>query len=263
MDNLSRDHIDWMHRQNTKAHNTIVSRERVLRSLGNAATATRDDLQDWWEARAHLAPGTRAVDLAHVRAFYKWAAQRDFRTDDPSILLEAPTPDNPLHEKISNEAILRLIDELPADLGRAVMLGAFAGLRISESAALHWDDVDTSDDAIRIRRSKRGKSRVVEVSPELIRMLAVGGTTGNVLTGTDEEYAAARIERRLNRAMKRVGVDFTSHDLRHRFGITAYRVNQDLLAVAEMLGHSNINTTKIYAQAASESKRRIASAVMI
>ena len=29
-----------------------------------------------------------------------------------------------------------------------------------------------------------------------------------------------------------------------------------------MMGHSSVNTTKIYAQAASESKRRIASAVM-
>ena len=55
---------------------------------------------------------------------------------------------------------------------------------------------------------------------------------------------------------------FTSHDLRHRFGITAYRSLPDLLAVGEMMGHASTNTTKRYASASSEAKRRIAAAVM-
>lgn len=263
MDDLSNEHIAWLERQNTKSPNTIASRARVLRSIGNAATATRDDLQVWWESRANLAPGTRAVDLAHIRAFYKWAAVRDRRTDDPSVLLEAPRPDNALHRKVPNAEIARLVEDLPADLARAVMLGAFAGLRVSESAALDWRDVDTEDDVLEVRRSKGGKSRAVEVSPELFRMLARDGTTGNIVTAGGEPYTAAQLQRRLNRAMRRLGCEFTSHDLRHRWGITAYRVNSDLLAVAEMMGHASVNTTRIYAQAASESKRRIASAVML
>lgn len=263
MDALSREHIEWLERQRIKSANTIASRARVLRSVGNAATATRDELERWQEARADLAPGTRAVDLAHLRAFYKWAAIRGHRLDDPSVALEAPRPDNPLHRKVPNEAIARLLATLPADLARAVRLGAFAGLRVSESAALDWADVDTADDVLLIRRSKGGKSRAVEVSPDLIRQLADAGTTGNVVTAGGTPYAAAQLQRRLNRAMRAAGCEFTSHDLRHRWGITAYRVNSDLLAVAEMMGHSSVNTTKIYAQAASESKRRIASAVMI
>ncbi len=263
MDELSREHIDWMERQKTKSPNTIASRARVLRSLENAATATREDLQTWWESRADLAPGTRAVDLAHVRAFYKWAVVRDHRADDPSVLLEAPRPDNALHRKVPNAEIKRLLDTLPADLARAVMLGAFAGLRVSESAALDWADVDDTDDVLLVRRSKGGKSRAVEVSPTLVRMLAADGTSGNVVTAGRAPLTAAQLQRRLNRAMKSAGCDFTSHDLRHRWGITAYRTNSDLLAVAEMMGHSSVNTTKIYAQAASESKRRIAAAVML
>ena len=263
MDDLSTEHVEWMERQNTRSPNTIASRTRVLRSVGIAATATRDDLQAWWEARAHLAPGTRAVDLAHLRAFYKWAIVRDHRPDDPTVLLEAPRADNALHRKIPNDDIGRLIQALPADLGRAVMLGAFAGLRVSESAALDWADVDTADDVLLVRRSKGGKSRAVEVSPELIRLLGTDGTEGNVVTGSPEPYTAEQLQRRLNRAMRAAGVDFTSHDLRHRWGIAAYRSSNDLLAVAEMMGHSSINTTRIYASADSEAKRRIASAVML
>lgn len=262
MDALSREHVDWLKRQNVKSPNTIASRTRVLKSVGNAATATRDDLQQWWESRADRAPGTRAVDLAHLRAFYKWAIVRDHRPDDPSVLLEAPRPDNALHRKVPNDEIARLLGELEPDLERAVMLGAFAGLRVSESAALDWSDVDTADDVLLVRRSKGGKSRVVEVSPDLIRQLGRDGAAGNVVTAGGKPYTADRLQRRLNRAMRAAGCEFTSHDLRHRWGITAYRVNSDLLAVAEMMGHASVNTTKIYAQAASESKRRIAAAVM-
>lgn len=263
MDKLSEQHLDWLERQNDRAPNTLASRARVLRSVGNAGTATRDELQTWWESRAHLASGTRAVDLSHLRDFYRWCQMFDHRTDDPSIRLRPPRVENAVHRKIANDSIQALIDALPEDLARAVMLGAFAGLRVSESAALDWADVDTGDDLLIIRRSKGGKSRTVPVSPDLIRRLSSGENTGNVVAAGGTPNTADQLQRRLNRAMRAAGCEFTSHDLRHRWGIAAYRSSNDLLAVAEMMGHSSVNTTKIYASADSEAKRRIAAAVMI
>lgn len=263
MDNLSEQHIAWLERQNDRAPNTLASRARVLRSVANAGTATREDLETWWESRSHLATGTRAVDLSHLRDFYRWCQMFDHRTDDPSIRLRPPRVTNAVHRKIDNAAVSRLILALPADLARAVMLGAFAGLRISESAALDWSDIDTGDDVLIVRRSKGGKSRSVPVSPDLIRRISEGENVGNVVTAGGTAYRADQLQRRLNRAMKAHGCEFTSHDLRHRWGIAAYRSSNDLLAVAEMMGHSSVNTTKIYASADSEAKRRIAAAVMI
>lgn len=263
MDGLSLEHVDWLERQNDRAPNTIVSRTRVLRSVGNPGTATREEIEAWWESRAHLATGTRAVDLSHLRDFYRWCQMYDHRADDPSIRIRPPRVTNAVHRKISNEAVRSLLAKLPPDLARATMLGAFAGLRVSESAALDWADVDTGEDLLIVRESKGGKSRIVPVSPELIRLLGTDGTEGSVVTANPEPYTAEQLQRRLNRAMRAAGVDFTSHDLRHRWGIAAYRSSNDLLAVAEMMGHSSINTTRIYASADSEAKRRIASAVML
>lgn len=262
MDALSEDHLAWLERQNDRAPNTLASRARVLRSLPNAGTATRDDLQAWWESRAHLATGTRAVDLSHMRDFYRWCQMYDHRHDDPSIRLRPPRVENATHSKISNQDIQRLLDTLPADLRRAVILGAFAGMRVSEAAALDWADVDSGDDVITVRRSKGGKSRQIPVSPDLIRQVGPE-VPGNVVTAGGEPYTAAQLQRRLNRAMRAAGCDYTSHDLRHRWGIAAYRSSRDLLAVAEMMGHSSVNTTKIYASADSDVKRKIASAVML
>lgn len=83
MDALSQQHIDWLRAQNDWAENTIASRTRVLRSVGNAGTATREDLETWWQTRTHLAPGTRAVDLSHLREFYKWCMIYEHLDKDP------------------------------------------------------------------------------------------------------------------------------------------------------------------------------------
>lgn len=263
MDPISQRHIDWMQRQHRYSPSTIAGRSTVLRAVGNAGTATREEVEAWYEARAkNKADGTRAVDLAHLRSFYRWAQAWDERADDPSARIMAPRVVNAVHQKISNEKITGLIAAVPDDLARAVMLGAFAGLRVSESAALDWTDVDTADDVIIARRSKGVKSRAIPVSPALITRLGAQ-QAGNVVTAGGRPYTAHALQRRLNRAMRAHGCNFTSHDLRHRWGITAYRATHDLLAVGEMMGHASVNTTKIYASAADETKRKIASAVML
>jgi integrase len=261
MDDLSREHLAWLERQHTKADNTIASRARVLRSLGNAATATIDGLEQWWESRAGLSPGTRAVDLAHLRAFYRWAALYDHRLDDPTRRLEAPRVPNRIPKRARPDDLAQLLDTLPEDLRRAVMLGAYAGLRVSESAALAWPDVDDEQNTITVRASKGGKSRVVDVAPLLIDWLGPR-VDGNVVTAGGEPYTAAALQRRLNRAIKEAGLDITTHSLRHRWGMAAYQLSGDLLAVAEMMGHSSVNTTKIYAMASSDVKKKIAAGVM-
>ncbi len=266
MDDLSEKHMAWLEAQHDRAPNTIASRRRVLSSVGNAGTATRDDLDLWWQARAGLSIGTRIVDLSHLREFYKWCGMYDERADNPSLRLRAPRMENVDYGegKVSNEQIADLAKTLPPDLQRAVFLGAGAGLRVSESAQLDWADVNSSEDMIRVVRSKGGKTRHIPVSPDLIRLLGEGieERQGNVVTAGGTPYSAPQLQRRLNRAMRAAGAEFTSHDLRHRFGITAYRSSQDLLAVGEMMGHSSVNTTKLYASADSEVKRKIATAVM-
>lgn len=265
MDELSERHLSWLEAQNDRAQNTLASRRRVLKSVGNAGTATREDLEEWWATRTHLADGTRVVDLSHLREFYRWCLIFEHLEKDPSIRIRAPRLENVIYdEKVSNDQISDLVKRLPNDLARAVMLGVGAGLRVAESATLDWSNVNSSDDTIKVVRSKGKKTRVTEVSPELIRLLGhnLPLREGNVITAGGTPYTPAQLQRKLNRAMSAAGAEFTSHDLRHRFGITAYRANPDLLAVGEMMGHSNVNTTKLYASAGSESKRKIASAVM-
>lgn len=262
MDELSQDHVAWLERQNDRSPKTLDSRRRVLRSLPNAGTATREQVEEWWESRAHLSTGTRAVDLSHLRGFYHWCQAYDRRRDDPSIRIRPPRVSNRIPKKASRADVETLLDgTLPPDLRRAFLLGVYAGMRVAESAALHWDDIDHDASTITVREGKGGKSRVIDISPMLIDWLG-RRQPGNVVTAGNEPYTAAQLQRKLNRAIRAAGLNITTHALRHRWGMLAYQTSGDLLAVAEMMGHASVSTTQIYAQASSDVKKKIASAVM-
>lgn len=259
LDPLSLAWLDWMAAARIPAH-TVARRRAVLRSIGNAGAATRGDVETWWTSRAHLSAATRANDLACLRAFYKWCRRWEHRDDDPTARLDAPKVDKGLPRPLSRADLHRLLAVLPDDLRRAVALGAYAGLRVSEVAALHWHDVDLEARRARILHGKGGKSRLVALGAVLIDQI-LPDTGGNVVTGTKQSMSAATLQRRINRAMKRAGVDATFHQLRHRYGTLAYQATRDLVAVGRQMGHTSPVTTAIYAAASDDVADEIAEAV--
>lgn len=257
-DPLSVAWLAWQ-RQEHIPSNTVARRIATLRSIGTAGTATREEVEAWWSHRADLAPATRANDLACLRAFYKWCARWEHRTDDPTLRLDAPKVPNNLPRPVSRTDLRKLLDGLPDDLRRAVCLGAYGGLRISEAAALSWHDVDLEARRARVL-GKGQKSRLVALGPLLIDAL-LPDTGLNVVTGTSDTYTAATLQRRVNRAIRAAGVDATFHQLRHRYGTLAYQATGDLIAVGRQMGHSSPVTTAVYAAASDEVADKIAEAV--
>lgn len=239
--------------------NTIASRRRTLRSVGHPGTATREDVEGWWSARAGLAPSTRSNDLANLRTFYRWCARWERRADDPTARLDAPKVPNGMPRPVARNQLHQLLGVLTEDLRRAVCLGAYAGLRVSEAAALDWADVDLEARRARIL-GKGQKTRLVALSALLIDQL-LPVTDGNVVTAGGRPYSAAQLQRKVNRAIAAAGVEVTFHQLRHRYGTLAYQATGDLLAVGRQMGHASPVTTAIYAAASDEVADRIAEAV--
>lgn len=260
MDDLSTAYLAHLENER-KPRNTIARARTVLRSVNNAGTATRDDVEAWWASRRDLAPATRSNDLAVLRSFYRWARRWDHRDDDPTLRLDAPKVDRGLPRPMGRAELRLLLDTLPDDLGRAVALGAYAGLRVSEVAALGWDEVDVETRRARIIGAKGGKSRLVAVGSILLDRLLPVVPGANVVTGSLKEYTAAQLQQRVNRAIKARGVDATFHTLRHRYGTLAYQETHDLVAVGRQMGHSSPVTTAIYAAASDDMADRIADAV--
>lgn len=243
--------------------NTVRARRKVLRAIGNPSTATREEVEAWWASRSHLAPSTRMADLAILREFYKWSDTWEHRDPDkvwPTNRLRAPKIHQGLPRPVHSVDMQTLLATLPADLKRAVLLGAWAGFRVSEAAKLTWADVDLEERQLRVTESKGGYSRLVAVDWALLDAL-LPDTGGNVVTGTADGYATGTLNRKVNRAIRAAGVDATFHQLRHRYGTLAYRESRDLLAVGRAMGHRSPSSTAIYAEPSDDVARQIAVAV--
>jgi site-specific recombinase XerD len=223
---------------------TLKTYARTLRSLPDPDTATREDVEAWWHSRAGLSPATRQNELAAVRQFYAWCRVWEHRTDDPTLRIRAPKVPKGLPRPLSRADLRTLLDTLDGPMRRAVALGAYAGLRVSEAAGLSWLDVDQETRRIRVA-GKGGKTRLVGLSPLLLDAL-LPDTGRNVVTGA-EPLTAQALQQRVNRAIRAAGVDATYHQLRHRFGTMALATSSNLLAVSRAMGHSSPATTAIYA----------------
>jgi integrase/recombinase XerC len=261
MSDLVEQWLDHLLRVGGKSPNTVATYRRTLRTVPHPETATREDIEAWWESRAHLAATSRVNELSAVRRFYRWCRIWEHRPAgfDPTERIDPLKVPRGLPRPISREDLLVLLAKLDGEMRRAVCLGAYGGLRVSEAAALRWSDIDQETRRIRVV-GKGQKTRLVALPPVLLDSL-LPDTGGNVVTGRDDGYSAAGLQRKVNRAIESAGVAATFHQLRHRFATVGLGATGNLLLVSRALGHDSTATTAIYAQVADSDLDLIGDAV--
>lgn len=252
----------WAEHDRNRSPHTLARYKAVLGELSTFAdplTATREQVEAWWESRYEFAPGTRANELACLRSFYRWATKFDHRTDDPTRRLDAPKVPNTVPRMIGRTDLERLLGELTVDapdLRRAFALGGYAGLRVSECAELDWANIDVEQRRIYVR-GKGMKERPVALSPLLLDYL-LPDTGENVVTGGSGAYTGATLQRKVNRLMARNGIKHTFHDLRKRGASLALSKGANPAGVRTMFGWSSMETVTHYAVVGDEELDRIA-----
>jgi integrase/recombinase XerC len=133
------------------------------------------------------------------------------------------------------------------------------GLRLSEAVDLRLSDVEISErrGSLLVRNGKGGKQRQVPLNAEARQAIkdwlavrpqsgsdylwvGVEGDGGDGLTGRS-------VQRMLQRYAQDAGLDdLTPHVLRHTFAKNLVNRGVGLEKVASLLGHSSLNTTRIY-----------------
>lgn len=254
--------FDWLERDQLKSPHTLATYRRTWRTWTvDPLAATVDDAETWWASRVEKSVGTRRNELAAVRSFYRWAIRFGHVAADPTRRITPPKAPQRLSEHVGREDLATLFEGLPGELRRATALGAYAGLRVSEAAALHWRDVDREQHRIYVRQGKGGKDRAVGLSPLLLDHLLPERRGCYVVTATDATVSGHTLGRRWVTAATGLGVEATFHQLRHRFGTIAVAAGVPLTSVQRAMGHSSPATTAVYVAASDTDLDLIANAV--
>ncbi|MBR0366490.1 MAG: tyrosine-type recombinase/integrase, partial [Clostridia bacterium] len=109
--------------------------------------------------------------------------------------------------------------------------------------------------------SNKGKSRRVFIPNVLSKLLEQYINIKKIKSGmifitrTGKPLDRSNIWAEMKKLCKKAGVLASKvfpHNLRHLFARTYYKIHQDVVRLADILGHSSVNTTRIYTAESGE-----------
>jgi integrase len=142
-----------------------------------------------------------------------------------------------------------------------IIVGLATGLRRDELFSLRKEDIDLQLNLVNVVYGKGGKSRSVPIAPAS----EAHKTLSKLVTARGEWVFRSPLSRgkmksvdlSLKLACEKAGVQgVTLHTLRHTFGTRLAASGVDLRTVQELMGHSNIKTTMIYAHIVEGNKQQ-------
>lgn len=155
-----------------------------------------------------------------------------------------------------------------------LMLGCGTGLRISAIVGINVEDIDFDNLVINNIVEKGEVTKSIYISEKVADILKIWIKDRAIILQNDEEQTNALF---INPMHKRISVggvrkmtkqyskvinkNITPHKMRSTYGMNLYDKTGDIYLVQEMLGHTNISNTMIYARP-SDGKKKKATEIM-
>lgn len=229
------------------------------------------------EAPATLSSSSLYLQVAALRAFFRFAESEGWVVPNPAVNLSLPRRWKTLPKSLGDEEIRRLlqppaVDATPAALcDHAVLELAYAsGLRLAELRGIRLEQLHLDAGFLSVV-GKGNKERVVPVGRQAISALRRYLESGRpklvrprspavvFLTRRGTAFAAVTLWLRIKECVRRAGLpsSITPHMLRHSFATHLLEHGADLRVIQELLGHARISTTEIYTHVAGRRLREV------
>ena len=243
-----------------KAERSPGTVEKYLRDVRAFSTwlagrpVTHERAAEWKEhlLQSGYAPATINSMLSALNRFFQFAGRPECRVKALRLQRRVFRPQE---RELTREEYGRLVDAAQAE-GRerlALLLEAICatGIRVSEVAYLTVEAARSG----RTEVSLKGKIRTILLPSPLRRKLLRYARQKKIVSGkiflTRNGTALSRkqIWAEMKALCQRAGVapeKVFPHNLRHLFARTFYRASRDIVKLADVLGHSSVETTRIY-----------------
>jgi integrase/recombinase XerD len=221
------------------------------------------------------ANSTISRNLASLRSFYQYITRNKIIEHDPTADLESPKVKKKLPEILSTQEVELLLEQpkcvdLKGYRDKAMLELLYAtGIRVSELISLDLNDINLEMRYISCNKSSR--ERIVPIGTMAVNSIKDYINKSRIFLTNDEEQKALFVNingGRLTRQgfwkiikqyknQAKINKDITPHTLRHSFAAHLLENGADLRSIQEMLGHSDISSTQVYAQIAKNKIREV------
>ena len=135
------------------------------------------------------------------------------------------------------------------------------GIRVSELQYITVEAVKRGEAVVSLKGKTRSVFIVKELQKKLLRYAAEQGISSGTIfiTRTGRPMSRTNIWREMKGLCEQAGVNpkkVFPHNLRHLFARVFYGIEKDIAKLADILGHSSINTTRIYIISTGDEHRR-------
>ncbi|WP_455617830.1 site-specific tyrosine recombinase XerD [Eisenbergiella sp.] len=276
MEKEIRDFVIYLHDVKKTSENTELSYKRDLQKLQSfleeqgiedphRITETSLNSYILFLEKNQFAPATVSRHIAAVKAFFHFMVKRGMVSEDVSENLKAPRIEKKMPEILTMEEVVRLLEQpgrnTPKEIRDRAMLELLyaTGIRVSELISLQITDLNLRLGYIICRDSSKERAIPFGNQAKEALLLYLKEARDILIKGTQTEALFVNCS---GKPMSRQGfwklikyyaakagieADITPHTLRHSFAAHLVENGADLHSVQEMMGHSDISSTQVYA----------------
>lgn len=267
---------EYLKNERKSSDNTIASYTRDMRQLSEYLDS--HDLPELldvndkqlgiyidWLRRAGKSPATISRCVATFKSFYKHYFVTGKIIQDPAATLSSEKIEKKLPQILTSKEVELLLEQPECTdakgyRDRAMLELLYAtGIRVTELINLNVSDLNIPVGVIRCHG--RTKDRVIPLYTKAVKALSeyVEFIRPNMIASEQEQALFVNVSgTRMTRqgfwkivkhyqAKAHIEKDITPHTLRHSFAAHLLENGADLHSIQEMLGHSDLSSTQIYA----------------
>jgi integrase len=214
-------------------------------------------------------PASVNRELEVLSKILSLAVDNEIIDSNPARRVKKLRQDNARKRYLTVDEERRLMEALTGrreHLKPVVILAIHTGMRRGEILGLRWQNVDFLRDLIYVTNTKTGYDREVPMNAKaretLSQLWQLNGEYEFVFTNSKTGVNVGDLKHGFRSACDEAGIqDFRFHDLRHTTGTRLADAGTDAFAIAEVLGHRDLQTTKRYTHATELRKRRAVEAL--
>lgn len=214
---------------------------------------------------------TKARKQTAIKSFFKYMYEEEVIVNNPADKLRAITLEHKDPQFLSQAQFNNLIEVIqfasPCYMERDLALInilAKSGLRRAEIISLNVDDVDLTQNRIRVKRKGGNTTHMIihkELATDIRRYLLTIDRSGNkplFISRQNQRMEASTIWHIIKKYAEQAGLNnqVTVHSLRHTFATLLLRKGVSLSSIQKLMNHKSIETTSRYLHLLDEEVER-------
>lgn len=220
-------------------------------------------------------PATVSRSLASIKGMFRFLVDSGILEKNPATHVATVKSEKKLPQILTGGEVERLLSQpkctdMKGYRDKAMLELLYAtGIRVTELISLNIDDINLAGSFIHCK--SKGKERIIPLYPAAVDALAVYVHTVRPKMIADLDEIALFVNMNGERMSRQgfwkiiksyqekahIAKDITPHTLRHSFAAHLLENGADLHSIQEMLGHSDISSTQVYALLVKQQLRAV------